>query len=122
MQPRGSVIGHDTYISTAHPSVNFSGQSKLFVNSSSTTLIEFDLSSLPLGTTASQIGAASLKLYVNRINNATPALVNVVAVTSAWNEYTATAAIPAARLGLDRGVVHSRSGAAVHCGRRDGAG
>ena len=74
------VVVADTYISSAHPSNNFGSLSNLYVNSNGTTLIQFDLSSLPAGTTASQIGAASLKIFVNRINTA--GLINVVPVTS----------------------------------------
>ena len=78
------VVVADTYVSSIYSTVNFGGLSNLYVNANGTTLIQFDLSSLPAGTTASQIGAASLKLYVNRVN--TSALVNVVAVTSPWTE------------------------------------
>ena len=81
----GVVVG-DAYVNSNHPSVNYGSLSNLYVNGTGTTLIQFDLSSLPSGTTASQIGAAYLKLYVNRINTA--GLVNIQAVTSTWNEST----------------------------------
>ena len=83
----GVVVG-DAYVNSGHPAVNYGSLSNLYVNSNGTALIQFDLSSLPAGTTASQIGAASLKLYVNRVNTAGP--VNVVAVTSPWSESTVT--------------------------------
>jgi Phage Tail Collar Domain/Collagen triple helix repeat (20 copies) len=87
-----TVVG-DAYVNSAHPSTNYGGLSNLYVGNSGTTLIQFDLSSLPPGTTASQIGMATLKLYVNRIN--TLGLVTVQPVTSAWSESAVTyATIP----------------------------
>jgi len=83
----GVVVG-DAYVNSAHPATNYGALSNLYVNSNGTALIQFDLSALPAGTTASQIGAASLKLYVNRVNAS--GLVNVVAVTSPWSESTVT--------------------------------
>jgi hypothetical protein len=62
----GVVVG-DAYVNSNHPSTNYGSLSNLYVNSTGTTLIQFDLSSLPAGTTASQIGAASLKLYLELI-------------------------------------------------------
>jgi hypothetical protein len=79
----GVVVG-DTYVNSAHPAVNYGGLSNLYVNSNGTTMIQFDLSSLPTGTTASQIGSATLKLYVNRVN--TSGVVSVQPVTGSWNE------------------------------------
>jgi hypothetical protein len=88
----GVVVG-DAYVNSAHPTTNYGNLSNLYVNSNGTTLIQFDLSALPAGTTASQIGAASLKLYVNRIN--TSGLVNIAPVSSAWSESSVTfAAMP----------------------------
>ena len=83
----GVVVG-DTYVSSLYSTVNFGGLSNLYVSGSGTALIQFDLSSLPAGTTGSQIGAASLKLYVNRVN--APGLVSVLPVTGAWSESTVT--------------------------------
>jgi hypothetical protein len=60
----GSVLG-DTYVNSAHPATNYGGLSNLYVNSNGTTLIQFDLSSLPAGTTASQVSRATVRLYVN---------------------------------------------------------
>jgi hypothetical protein len=83
----GTVVG-DAYVNSAHPATNYGALSNLYVNSTGTALIKFDLSSLPAGTTASQIGAATLKLYVNRINAS--GLVSVQAVNGAWSESTVT--------------------------------
>lgn len=82
-----TVIG-DAYVNSAHPTTNYGTLSNLYVGNGGTTLIQFDLSSLPAGTTASQIGKATLKLYVNRIN--TTGTVNVQPVTSAWSESAVT--------------------------------
>jgi hypothetical protein len=83
-----AAVAGDTYVNSAHPSTNYGALSNLYVNSNGTTLIQFDLSSLPAGTTASQIGKATLKLYVNRVNAF--GLISVQPVTSTWNEATAT--------------------------------
>jgi len=82
------VVVADTYVNSAHPTTNYGTLSNLYVNGTGTTLIQLDLSSLPAGTTAGQIGAASLKLYVNRINAS--GLINILPATSSWGEYTAT--------------------------------
>ncbi|MGA3049799.1 MAG: DNRLRE domain-containing protein [Terracidiphilus sp.] len=88
----GVVVG-DAYVNSAHPTTNYGALSNLYVGNGGTALIQFDLSSLPAGTTASQIGKATLGLYVNRIN--TSGLVNVQPVTGTWNESTVTfATIP----------------------------
>jgi len=83
----GVVVG-DAYVNSAHANTNYGGLSNLYVNANGTALIQFDLSSLPLGTTGSQIAAASLKLYVNRVNAS--GLVSVAPVSGAWNESTVT--------------------------------
>jgi hypothetical protein len=58
-----TVVG-DASVSSAHPSTNYGRLSNLRVGGSGTALIQFDLSSLPAGTTAGQIGKATLKLYI----------------------------------------------------------
>jgi hypothetical protein len=65
-------------------------------------MIQFDLSSLPTGTTASQIGSATLKLYVNRVN--TSGVVSVQPVTGSWNESTLTYASYSSSLTLGTAV------------------
>jgi hypothetical protein len=88
----GTVAG-DAYVNSAHPATNFGYLSNLYVGNGDTALIQFDLSSLPAGTTAAQIGKATVKLYVNRINAS--GLVSVLPVTNSWNEFTVTyATIP----------------------------
>jgi len=88
-----ATVAGDAYVTSAHPSTNYGYLSNLYVGNGGTALIQFDLSSLPSGTTSSQIGRATLKLYVNRVN--TSALVSVLPVTSAWSESAVTyATIP----------------------------
>src|SRR5580658_594198 len=41
----------------------------LSVNAEETTLLQFNLSSLPSGTTSSQIGSAKLCIFVNRVES-----------------------------------------------------
>ena len=83
----GTVVG-DTYVNRSHPSTNYGGLSNLYVSANGTSLIQLDLSSLPAGTTASQIGKATLKLFVNRINSS--GLVSMAPVTSSWSEASLT--------------------------------
>ena len=88
-----ATVAGDAYVNSAHPSVNYGSLSNLHVNSNGTALLQFDLSSLPSGTIASQIGKATLKVFVNRIN--TVGSVTVQPITSAWSESAVTyATIP----------------------------
>jgi hypothetical protein len=89
-----AVVSGDTYVSSSYPANNFGYQSNLHVDSTSTALIVFDLSSLPSATVSSQISKATLWLYVNRISSS--GAVNLKPVTSAWSELAVTySAIPA---------------------------
>ncbi|MGD0548684.1 MAG: hypothetical protein ABR991_12775, partial [Terracidiphilus sp.] len=45
----GVVVG-DAYVNSAHPAVNYGNLSNLYVNSTGTALLQFDLSALPAGT------------------------------------------------------------------------
>jgi collagen triple helix repeat protein len=81
-------VAGDAYVNSAYPSTNYGSLSNLFVNASGTALVQFNLSSLPAGTTSGQISKATVTLYVNRVN--TPGLVNVQAVAGAWSESTVT--------------------------------
>jgi hypothetical protein len=69
------VVAGDADVNSAHPATNYGSRSNLYVKGNGTALLQFDLSSLPAGIAAGQIGAASLKVSVNRIN--TLGLVNV---------------------------------------------
>jgi hypothetical protein len=78
----------DASVSTTYPNLNFGALSNLYVGNGNTTLIRFDLGSLPAGTTAAQIGHAALRLYVNRVNQ--PGDINLQPVTTGWNELSVT--------------------------------
>jgi len=89
-----ATIVADASVSSARPNLNFGRLSNLYVGNGNTALIRFDLSSLPAGATAAQIGHASLRLYVNRVNAS--GSINLQAVTSTWDESTVTnATLPA---------------------------
>lgn len=79
----------DTHVSTAQPAINFGTLSNLVVGSGSTALLQFDLSTLPAGASATQVSRATLRLFVNRAD--TPGLLSVSPITSTWGEYSVTA-------------------------------
>ena len=83
-----AVVSGDTYVSSSYPANNFGYQSNLHVNSTSTALIVFDLSSVPSATASSQISKATLWLYVNRISSS--GAVSLKPVTSTWSELAVT--------------------------------
>lgn len=89
-----ATIVADASVNAARPNLNFGTLSNLYVGNGNTTLVRFDLSSLPTGTTAAQIGRAALRLYVNRVNAS--GSINLQPITSAWDELAVTnATIPA---------------------------
>jgi hypothetical protein len=51
-------------------------------------MLQFDLSTLPVGTTAPQVSRATLRLYCNRLDAA--GSVSVQPVSAAWGEYSVT--------------------------------
>jgi len=79
-----ATLTGDSFVSTSRPSSNFGGLSNLYVGNGNTALLQFDLSSLPAGTTAGQIASATLRVYVNRIY--TPGAVSMLPVASPWSE------------------------------------
>src|SRR5579885_327950 len=78
----------DTYLNSTNPTVNFGTVANLNVGNGSRALLQFDLSSLPPGTTAAQVSRATLVLYVNRLG--VSGAVDISQVTSSWGELTAT--------------------------------
>ena len=62
-----ATLTADTHVSSAHPGSNYGSLSNLYVGGNYTGLLQFDLTSLPTGTTAAQISKATLRLYVNRV-------------------------------------------------------
>ena len=101
----------DTHVNSARPAVNSGAISNLNVGGGYTALLQFDLSTLPAGTTAAQVSRATLRLYCNRMD--TSGLVSVQPVGGAWGEYSVTfATLPS--LGAAAQVVSvSQAGAYV---------
>src|SRR5271168_3347844 len=63
------VVG-DTHVSSSRSTANFGTLSNRYVGNGNTALLQFDLSTLPAGTTSSQIAKATLTIFVNRVNSA----------------------------------------------------
>jgi Collagen triple helix repeat (20 copies) len=78
----------DAHVSLIRPTINFGTLSNLYVGNGNTALLQFDLTTLPAGLTASQISRATLTVFVNRVNTA--GAVSLSPVTSAWSESTVT--------------------------------
>jgi Collagen triple helix repeat (20 copies) len=84
----------DAHVSMTRSTTNFGTLANLYVGNGNTALLQFDLSTLPAGLTASQISHATLTVFVNRVN--TGGTVSLSPVTSAWSESAVTyATIPA---------------------------
>lgn len=82
-----ALVG-DASVNSAHPSVNYGALSNLYVASGNTAFLQFDLSTLPTGTTSAQVSRATLTVFVNRVNTA--GSVTVSPVTGSWGEYSVT--------------------------------
>ena len=78
----------DAHVNSARPGVNSGTISNLNVGGGYTALLQFDLSMLPAGTTATQVSRATLRLYCNRADVA--GQVSVQPVGGAWGEYSVT--------------------------------
>ena len=91
--------------------VNSGAISNVRVGGGYTALVQFDLSTLPMGTTAAQVSRAVLRLYCNRVDTA--GLVSFQSVGGVWGEYSVTyGSLPA--LGSAAQVVQvSQAGAFV---------
>jgi hypothetical protein len=76
----------DSYTNTADPTTNYGAKTLLDVESSQTTYIQFNLSSIPSGYTGADITQATLKLYVNTVSAA--GSFNVDYVNGTWSEST----------------------------------
>jgi hypothetical protein len=83
-----SALVADAHVNSALPTVNSGAISNLNVGGGYTTLLQFDLSLLPAGTTASHVSRAVLRLYCNRVT--TPGLVTFAPINGAWGEYSVT--------------------------------
>jgi hypothetical protein len=78
-----TLVG-DAHVSSAQPTVNSGTLSNLNVGGVYTALVQFDLGTLPAGTTAAQIAKATLRVYCNRAD--VPGAVQVQSVGGAWTE------------------------------------
>jgi Collagen triple helix repeat (20 copies) len=78
----------DASVSMLRTTTNFGTLANLYIGNGNTALLQFDLTTLPAGTTASQVSHATLTVFVNRVN--TGGLVSVSPATSAWSESAVT--------------------------------
>src|SRR5271156_3642004 len=78
----------DAYTNSADPTTNYGAGVQLDVESTQTTYIQFNLSSIPAGYTSADVTQATLKLYVNAVTTA--GSFNVDYVNGAWVESTIT--------------------------------
>jgi hypothetical protein len=78
----------DAHVNKALPAVNSGTISNLNVGGGFTSLLQFDLSTLPAGTTSAQVSKAVLRVYCNRVDTA--GLVSVQPVNGSWAEYGVT--------------------------------
>src|ERR1700712_4100271 len=78
----------DAHVNKALPAVNSGAISNLNGGGGFTSLLQFDLSTLPAGTTSAQVSKAMLRVYCNRVD--TPGLVSVQPVSGSWAEYGVT--------------------------------
>ena len=76
----------DAHVNSARAAVNSGTISNLYVGGGYTALLQFDLSTLPAGTTAAQVTKAVLRLYCNRVDTA-----GLVSVSSAGERGASTA-------------------------------
>jgi hypothetical protein len=61
----------DAHVNSTRSTTNFGTLANLYIGNGNTTLLQFDLSTLPTGLTASQVSRATLTVFVNRVNPAT---------------------------------------------------
>jgi hypothetical protein len=80
----------DTFVSANKASTNYGFNSSLVVQASGggNTLVQFNLSSLPNGVTASQLNKATLRLFVSGLTDSGTS--DVYLINGAWNENTVT--------------------------------
>ncbi len=78
----------DAYTNSADPTTNYGAGVQLDVESTQTTYIQFNLSSIPSAYTSADVTQATLKLYVNAVTTA--GSFNVDYVNGAWVESTIT--------------------------------
>lgn len=82
-------VAADAYVSTSLPANNFGAQPTLNVGGGATSLLRFDLRTLPAAVTAAKVTKATLVLYVNRVGS--PGAVDLHPVNGDWSEAGVTA-------------------------------
>jgi Collagen triple helix repeat (20 copies) len=85
-----ATLSGDASVNSAHPSINYGTLSNLYVASGNTAFLQFNLSTLPAGTTSAQVTRATLTVFVNRVNVA--GSVTVSPISASWGEYSVTSA------------------------------
>lgn len=95
-------LAADTHVSANLPANNFGALPNLNIGGGASTLLRFDLSSLPAGTAPAKLVKANLVLYVNRVG--TPGAIELQTVNSTWSETTVSASIMPATSGAGSGV------------------
>ncbi len=79
----------DAHVTGAQAGMNFGTLTNLEVGNGYTTLVAFDLSTLPSGTTAAQVSRATLRLFANRVDTA--GTLTLQPLQGTWGEYSVTA-------------------------------
>jgi len=80
----GANATADTYISSSASTSNFGTSTTINIGNGNTALIQFDLSALPAGLSATNVGKATMTFYVNSV--VVGGAVDVSQVTSGWTE------------------------------------
>lgn len=79
-----AVLFADTYVDTAAAGSNFGTAPKIVVGGTASALVRFNLSTLPVTTTAADVVTASLLLYVNKLDAA--GAVEARLINGGWSE------------------------------------
>ena len=101
----------DAYVVTASNS-NYGAAQFIQVDSTHRGLVKFDLTTLPAGTTASQVSVATLRLFVSRISSG--GTFDLYAANGSWTESTVTSSnAPATSTTVASGVPVSAANAYI---------
>ena len=84
-----AVLTGDTFVNSAATTTNYGSSATLTINSTTSTLLSFDISNaLPSGTTAAQVVNARLIVFPDKVT--TGGAVNLYQVTQSWSEGSVT--------------------------------
>jgi hypothetical protein len=83
-QAAQGTLTDDTYDSAGKPTKRFGGAKIMKIGANSDAYLRFSLASLPAGTTTDQVAKATLILWPNAVS--TPGNIDVLAITTAWEE------------------------------------